>query len=229
MAVSFIEISKVLAGWDRIREPLGRVIPNLAELRDDPGRVLKESPIQIKVCAPYGLCAFVALLLGFLLMIPVCIFWNVHGPDCTFVSLALLGFPLMGLLFAHFFYLGNITMHSEGIDFRDRHSRVTCPWSLFRVDSGQVVCTESEISLPIQMAALPLIECEIAGHKAKMGKSAQNNHFRISPDQTHVILKNHYLMKGEKLAPLILELGRTLGRNGQDLQFPNYWSNIVDQ
>src|SRR5229473_5305436 len=206
--MDFIKISKGFAALDTIREPLGKLIPNLAVLREDPVRVLQESPIQIKVCPPYGACTFFALFIGFFLIYPAGAYLKVNG---SLVCLAWLSFPLLGLLFAHSLNRGNIILHSEGIEFRDRHSRVTCPWCLFCVDNPQGHFTETEIFLPIQMAALPLIEFECAGLKTKIGKSAQNNHFRISScqtSQTYLILKDRYLAKGNKLGELIMELAQ---------------------
>jgi hypothetical protein len=203
-------MGSILAGLDRTRKPLRRLIPNLSELRDEPSHVLAEHHIEIKATAPYGVATFVGLFFPGLLVVPLFVHvfgMKPNGPEggllfCTWLFVG----ASFGVLVGGRIYRGKVVLGPEGVEFCDRRTCVFCPWGLFAVGNAAIYPGEASVLIAIAPEAIPLIEKRNANMIQATGELARNNCFWIKADQQLAEVQDCYVAKGQALAQLILQI-----------------------
>jgi hypothetical protein len=203
--------------------PLRRAVPNLDHLLSDPAGTLAGGEITIRSHKRY--VSFVILALLFFAIgqaVVILLLTEMLGQPVTLRKRILIASVVVGVVIGSFLLAwrftcgGRCILTVDGVSFRHRGIEVFCPWTLFNVDGQPVIRTGSggeqiEFALPVSADAVPLVEVRRHGQVVAQGQAVKSRQFRFR-SANEAVLKAIYQVKAAELAPLLLQLGRLLGK-----------------
>lgn len=205
-------LGATLAGLDRTRKPLRRLIPKLSDLLSNPANRLAENEVTIRAAPPYGATTFVGLftagLLPFFMGESVGLDLQMHRG--LFFMAWLFTSLVFGLAVARLITRRKLVLQPLGVEFHDRKGRFLCPWSLFCVHGVAIRVNESLIAIPIEPKSLPLVEAHYRWGEIAYGHDACSDSVQLKPEEGKALMKDIYLADGVNLGKLILDLGERL-------------------
>lgn len=184
----------------------------------DPATLLAQGPIVIGPCKMYFL-AFVLALLAVVYGLPTALLLAAGGPLQSHELLHVLALPVVLLTGAGIVMLrallklgAKMVLRAEGVELNYRRSVVWCPWEVFNAPGGAFVkrrTASTQMVLPIQVDAIPLIELRKSGTCVARGKDVKTRHFRVTPN-AEIAFRALFEVIPRELGDLLLQLGRGL-------------------
>ena len=201
-------------------KPLKKVVPDLEELLDQPQLTLARQELVIGPMKRWASSITLGLVLtgilgciwyvGLLLIVDKR--WGANftpGETLAFwAGILAIGFFMILLMF-RFLRGGEITLQSEGVEFRYGQSKAFCPWSLFNAVGNPFQPSDDRLMLPIDSSAIPFVLAYQEDMLVSQGVKIRTKMIRFK-SRNLALLKALYEVKIDELGKLFLRIGREL-------------------
>jgi hypothetical protein len=203
--LAMIDLNQLCRGRSR----LGRVVPDLRSLFEDPASFLSREPIEIGPRKWQRIPVF----LGVLLL--ACLIAYAIGIDKSWVLLALGGGSIFGLV-SMWPTAASVVLRREGVGFIRNRTVIFCPWELFSATGSVVLLTaraDKGFVVPVAGAFIPLVECRRNGVLVGSGSAAGSRYVRFLSGE-ELAIDDEYELSPSDLGQLLLRLGGIFGHRG---------------
>lgn len=209
------------------QRPLGRLVPELARLRADPAREMRERAITIGPRSPRG--TILLTTVGFTVILycsglGLFLQWSVRqapveqpalmGRMARLLALSSFGLGLPFLVYVaarQFFRGGWLLLDADGVRFLYRRDEVFCPWVLFDREGLVDRAGDRWVMCPVAGKGLPGVTVRRNGAAVSQGPPVNTAQVQLSSG-SQLRLRNLYEADVRECAELLLSLGRVLGR-----------------
>jgi hypothetical protein len=203
--LAMIDLNQLCGG----RSGLGRVVPDLRSLFEDPASFLSREPVEIGPRKWQRIPVFLGTL------VVACLIAYAIGIDKSWVLFAFGGSSIFGVI-CMWPSRASVVLRREGVEFVRNQTVIFCPWGLFSA-SGSVLLltarTEKAFIVPVAEAFIPRVECRRNGIQAGSGAAASSSYVRfLSAEQ--LAIDDEYELSPSELGQLLLRLGGILGHQG---------------
>jgi hypothetical protein len=120
------------------------------------------------------------------------------------------GLVLSYVLAAQMLRTRAVMLRSTGVELRDGHIQVFCPWEFFNTEGKVTAYDSSHIRLPYKEEAIALITEHRRGSLLARGWKVRTDFFYFDRNQA-LVMENSYKASIAEVGALLLELGRKLG------------------
>jgi hypothetical protein len=217
-----VVLQKLMVWLDRLSErPVSTVVPDLEELLLNPQQTLAGRQIVIGPGTRLGSPIVLVTTLGLLVWYCTILRWGLlvaliqRGPNQMIAWAGLVVLPSLVLLglacFAGYQARGGRMVLSErGVELHYRGTVVVCPWQLFNTPGQPVFPRRDLLILPVDPAAVPLVEAYRGGHLVAVGMDVDTKQLQL-PSPAEALLLPLYRINALVLGKIVLHLGRVLG------------------
>lgn len=221
-------------------KPLKKVVPDLEELLGQPQLTLARQEIVIGPMRRWASSITLGLVLtgilgciwyvGLLLIIGKRWGANLTPSETAafWAGILAIGFFMILLMF-RFLGGGEVTLKSDGVEFRYGQSKAFCPWALFNATGNPFQPSDDRLMLPIDSSAIPFVLAYQEDMLVGQGVKIRTKMIGFK-SRNLALLKALYEVKIDELGKLFLRIGRELApeRNEEIVLRPDPEDETLD-